>query len=99
GTCLNAAPMGKQPRMADESPTLDLIERLAAAPDRMTFDALQRVIGLPEGQLRGRLAQLVARGWVEAADDGRSYAIVVGALRPGHPVRAKPARRRREPAP
>jgi len=69
--------------MPDESPTLDLIERLAAAPDRMTFDALQRLIGLPEVVLRGRLEQLVARGWVDADADGRSFAIGVGALRPG----------------
>ncbi|GAA2383993.1 IclR family transcriptional regulator [Dactylosporangium salmoneum] len=69
--------------MADESPTLDLLERLAAAPDRMTFDALVRQIGLPEGVLRGRLKRLVDRGWVEADADGASYAIGVGALRPG----------------
>ncbi|WP_432825339.1 IclR family transcriptional regulator [Dactylosporangium sp. CA-092794] len=69
--------------MADESPTLDLLERLAAAPDRVTFDALVRQLGLPEGVLRGRLDRLVARGWVEADPEGTSYAIGVGALRPG----------------
>jgi DNA-binding IclR family transcriptional regulator len=69
--------------MATESPTLDLLERLAAASDRMTIDALVRQLGLPEGVLRGRLAHLVARGWVETDADGRSYAIGVGALRPG----------------
>jgi DNA-binding IclR family transcriptional regulator len=69
--------------MADDSPTLDLLERLAAAPDRLTFDALLRQAGLPEGVLRGRLAHLVARGWVDADADGASYAIGVGALRPG----------------
>ncbi|MFI5915225.1 IclR family transcriptional regulator [Dactylosporangium sp. NPDC051541] len=68
--------------MADESPTLDLLERLAAAPDRMTIDALCRQIGLPEPLVRGRLAQLVARGWVDADAEGRSYSIGVGALRP-----------------
>jgi len=68
--------------MAHESPTLDLIERLAAAPDRMTVQALSRQLGMPEALLRGRLAQLVARGWVEADADGASYAIGVGALRP-----------------
>ncbi|MGI5242861.1 IclR family transcriptional regulator [Dactylosporangium sp. CA-139066] len=69
--------------MANESPTLDLLERLAAAPDRMTLDALVRQIGLPEAVLRGRLDHLVARGWVEADADGRFYTIGVGALRPG----------------
>ncbi|MFG2042016.1 IclR family transcriptional regulator [Dactylosporangium sp. NPDC048998] len=69
--------------MADESPTLDLLERLAAAPDRMTFDALLRQVGLPAGVLRGRLERLIARGWVEADADGMSFAIGVGALRPG----------------
>jgi DNA-binding IclR family transcriptional regulator len=69
--------------MANESPTLDLLERLAAASDRMTFDALVRLLGLPAGVLRGRLEHLVARGWVETDADGRSYAIGVGALRPG----------------
>src|SRR6185369_14727522 len=69
--------------MPPESPTLDLLERLAAAPDRMTIDALARQLGLPGGVLRGRLEHLVARGWVEADADGRSYAIGVGALRPG----------------
>ncbi|GAA3288935.1 IclR family transcriptional regulator [Dactylosporangium vinaceum] len=69
--------------MADESPTLDLLERLAAAPDRMTIDALCRQIGLPEPLVRGRLAHLVARGWVDADAEGVSYAIGVGALRPG----------------
>src|SRR3954471_22379060 len=68
--------------MADESPTLDLLERLAAAPDRMTFDALSRQIGLPEAVLRQRLAHLVARGWVEADPEGMWYAIGVAALRP-----------------
>ncbi|WP_433617239.1 IclR family transcriptional regulator [Dactylosporangium sp. CA-139114] len=68
--------------MADESPTLDLLERLAAASDRMTIDALSRQVGLPEPILRGRLALLVARGWVEADAEGSSYAIGVGALRP-----------------
>ncbi|GGM24781.1 IclR family transcriptional regulator [Dactylosporangium sucinum] len=52
--------------MPDESPTLDLLERLAAASDRMTFDALLRQVGLPEKVLRGRLKQLVDRGWVDA---------------------------------
>jgi DNA-binding IclR family transcriptional regulator len=69
--------------MADESPTLDLLERLSAAPDRMTFEALLRQVGLPEGVLRGRLRHLVARGWVDADAEGTSFAIGVGALRPG----------------
>ncbi|WP_433045384.1 IclR family transcriptional regulator [Dactylosporangium sp. CS-033363] len=68
--------------MADESPTLDLLERLAAASDRMTIDALSRQIGLPEPLLRLRLAKLVARGWVDADAEGMSYAIGVAALRP-----------------
>ncbi|MET7399385.1 IclR family transcriptional regulator C-terminal domain-containing protein [Dactylosporangium sp. NPDC005572] len=52
--------------MPDESPTLDLLERLSAASDRMTFDALLRQVGLPEKVLRRRLQQLVDRGWVDA---------------------------------
>ncbi|GAA2613442.1 IclR family transcriptional regulator [Dactylosporangium fulvum] len=73
--------------MGTESPTLDLLERLAAAPDRMTFDALVRQVGLPPNVLRGRLKQLVDRGWVDArpADglDRATFAIGVAALRPG----------------
>ncbi|MEU7875864.1 IclR family transcriptional regulator [Dactylosporangium sp. NPDC049140] len=68
--------------MAQDSPTLDLIERLAAATDRMTVDALCRHLGLPEPIVRRRLAQLVERGWVEADADGVTYTIGVGALRP-----------------
>jgi DNA-binding IclR family transcriptional regulator len=68
--------------ITDESPTLDVLERLAAATDRMTFESLLRQLGLPEVVLRGRLRSLVDRGWVDAdADD--SYTIGVRALRPG----------------
>jgi DNA-binding IclR family transcriptional regulator len=76
--------MGKADLMpiTDESPTLDVLERLSAAPDRMTFESLLRQLGLPEGVLRGRLRSLVDRGWVHAEPDD-SYAIGVGALRPG----------------
>ncbi|MET7422021.1 IclR family transcriptional regulator [Dactylosporangium sp. NPDC005555] len=68
--------------MIDESPTLDVLEQLAAATDRVTFESLLRRLGLPEGVLRGRLRSLVERGWVDAEPDD-SYAIGVGALRPG----------------
>jgi DNA-binding IclR family transcriptional regulator len=68
--------------ITDESPTLDVLERLAAATDRMTFESLLRQLGLPEGVLRHRLRSLVDRGWVDAEPDD-SYAIGVGALRPG----------------
>lgn len=68
--------------VTDESPTLDVLERLAAATDRMTFESLLRQLGLPEGVLRGRLRSLVDRGWVDAEPDD-SYTIGVGALRPG----------------
>ncbi|MFC4043605.1 IclR family transcriptional regulator [Dactylosporangium siamense] len=68
--------------IAEDSPTLDVLERLSAATERMTFDSLLRQLGLPEGVLRGRLRSLVDRGWVHAAPDD-SYTIGVGALRPG----------------
>ncbi|WP_327010913.1 IclR family transcriptional regulator [Dactylosporangium sp. NBC_01737] len=68
--------------ITDDSPTLDVLERLSAATDRMTFESLLRQLGLPEGVLRGRLRSLVDRGWVHAAPDD-TYTIAVGALRPG----------------
>lgn len=69
-------------RVTDDSPTLDVLERLSAATDRVTFESLLRQLGLPEGVLRGRLRKLVDRGWVVAEPDD-SYAIGVVALRPG----------------
>ncbi|MFF5228536.1 IclR family transcriptional regulator [Dactylosporangium sp. NPDC000521] len=69
-------------RVSDESPTLDVLEQLSAATDRVTFESLLRQLGLPEGVLRGRLRSLVDRGWVVAEPDD-SYAIGVVALRPG----------------
>ncbi len=76
--------MGKLDRMpiTEDSPTLDVLERLSAATDRMTFESLLRQVGLPEGVLRGRLRSLIDRGWVHAEPDD-SYTIGVGALRPG----------------
>jgi DNA-binding IclR family transcriptional regulator len=68
--------------ITDDSPTLDVLERLSAGTDRMTFESLLRQLGIPEGILRGRLRSLVDRGWVVAEPDD-SYAIGVGALRPG----------------
>ncbi|MFC5006555.1 IclR family transcriptional regulator [Dactylosporangium cerinum] len=68
--------------IAEDSPTLDVLERLSAATERMTFESLLRQLGVPEGVLRRRLRSLVDRGWVHAAPDD-SYTIGVGALRPG----------------
>lgn len=74
----NASPMP----VTEDSPTLDVLERLSAATDRMTFDSLLRQLGLPEGVLRSRLRSLIDRGWVDAEPDD-TYTIGVGALRPG----------------
>jgi DNA-binding IclR family transcriptional regulator len=48
--------------------TLDVLEALAAAPDRPTLGELARRLGIPKSSLHGVLHTLLARGWVRADD-------------------------------
>jgi DNA-binding IclR family transcriptional regulator len=61
--------------------TIDLLEVLAEASERLTLTQLQHRLGIPKSSLHGLLITLVARGWVD--EGGGGYGIGLRALRTG----------------
>lgn len=63
--------------------TLDVLEALAASPDRPTLGELARRLGIPKSSLHGVLRTLQARNWVRADETGTRFGLGLRALRVG----------------
>lgn len=63
--------------------TLDVLEALAAAPDRYSLVELARVLRIPKSSLHGILRTLIQRGWVEADATGTRFGLGLRALQVG----------------
>ncbi|MFV2103667.1 IclR family transcriptional regulator [Micromonospora sp. LOL_024] len=74
---------GGAPRVKSADRTVELLELLAAMPDRRTLVELARDLGIPKSSMYGLLRTLVQRGWVETDTGGSRYGLGVQALRTG----------------
>ncbi|MEV7230250.1 IclR family transcriptional regulator [Polymorphospora sp. NPDC051019] len=63
--------------------TLDVLEALAASPERRSLVDLARTLGIPKSSLHGILRTMVQRGWVEADGTGTRFGLGVRALQVG----------------
>ncbi|WP_428962161.1 IclR family transcriptional regulator [Micromonospora fluostatini] len=70
-------------RVKSADRTVELLELLAASPDRRTLVDLARDLGIPKSSMHGLLRTLVQRGWVETDSAGLRYGLGVQALRTG----------------
>ena len=68
------------PAVKSAARTLEVLERLAAAPERPTLGQLARDLGIPKSSLRAILQTLEGRGWVEADATGTRFGLGVRAL-------------------
>jgi DNA-binding IclR family transcriptional regulator len=66
--------------------TLDVLEALAAAPEKPTLGELARNLGIPKSSLHGVLRTLQARGWVRVDETGTRFGLGLRALRVGAAV-------------
>lgn len=60
--------------------TLEILERLAAAPDRCSLGELARDLKIPKSSLHGILRTMAQRGWVETDSSGLRFGLGVRAL-------------------
>ena len=74
---------GGLPPIKSADRTVELLELLAAIPDRRTLVELARDLSIPKSSLHGLLRTLVHRGWVETDTAGLRYGLGVRALRTG----------------
>lgn len=74
---------GSVPRVKSADRTVELLELLAASPDRRTLMELARDLGIPKSSMHSLLGTLVKRGWVETDSAGLRYGLGVQALRTG----------------
>jgi DNA-binding IclR family transcriptional regulator len=63
--------------------TLDVLEALAAAPNRPSLGDLARSLDIPKSSLHGILRTMVRRGWVEADETGTRFGLGLRALQVG----------------
>ena len=68
------------PAVKSAARTLEVLERLAAAPERPTLGQLARDLGIPKSSLRAILQTLEGRGWVETDATGSRFGLGVRAL-------------------
>jgi len=68
------------PAVKSAARTLEILERLAAAPERPTLGQLARDLGIPKSSLRAILQTLEGRGWVETDATGSRFGLGVRAL-------------------
>jgi DNA-binding IclR family transcriptional regulator len=62
---------------------LDVLEALAAGPDRPALGELARRLGIPKSSLHGVLRTMLARGWVRTDATGTRFGLGLRALRVG----------------
>jgi DNA-binding IclR family transcriptional regulator len=60
--------------------TLEILETLAAAPNRLSLGGLARTLSIPKSSLHGILRTMVQRGWVETDQTGLLFGLGVRAL-------------------
>ena len=68
------------PGVKSAARTVEILERLAAAPERPTLGQLARDLGIPKSSLRAILQTLQGRGWVETDATGARFGLGVRAL-------------------
>lgn len=74
---------GGAPRVKSADRTVELLELLAASPDRRTLVELSRDLEIPKSSMHGLLHTLVQRGWVETDTAGSRYGLGLQALQTG----------------
>jgi DNA-binding IclR family transcriptional regulator len=62
---------------------LDVLEALAASPDRRSLVDLARDLAIPKSSLHGILRTMLRRGWVEADETGTRFGLGLRALHVG----------------
>lgn len=62
---------------------LEVLEALAASPQRRSLVDLSRALGIPKSSLHGILRTMMQRGWVETDDTGTRFSLGVRALQVG----------------
>jgi DNA-binding IclR family transcriptional regulator len=62
---------------------LDVLEALAAAPNRRSLGDLARTLDIPKSSLHGLLRTMVRRGWVVADETGTRFGLGLRALQVG----------------
>ncbi|WP_211300054.1 IclR family transcriptional regulator [Haloactinopolyspora alba] len=60
--------------------TLEILEVLADAPERIGLGHLARTLSIPKSSLHGILRTMVRRGWVETDDSGQLFGLGVRSL-------------------
>lgn len=60
--------------------TLEILETLAAARDRLSLGVLARNLGIPKSSLHSILRTMQSRQWVESDADGRYFGLGIKAL-------------------
>jgi DNA-binding IclR family transcriptional regulator len=68
------------PAVKSAARTLEILELLAASPERPTLGQLARDLGIPKSSLRAILQTLEGRGWVETDATGARFGLGVRAL-------------------
>ncbi|WP_326555257.1 IclR family transcriptional regulator [Micromonospora sp. NBC_01813] len=63
--------------------TLEVLEALAAAPERQSLGDLARLLEIPKSSLHGILRTMTQRGWVETDPTGTRFGLGVRALQVG----------------
>jgi DNA-binding IclR family transcriptional regulator len=71
------------PPVKSAARTLEVLEALAAAPQRRSLVELARALGIPKSSLHGILRTMMRRGWVEADPTGTRFGLGVRALQVG----------------
>ncbi|MFY1633801.1 IclR family transcriptional regulator [Solwaraspora sp. WMMB335] len=77
-----AANEGFQP-VKSAGRTLEVLEALAATPERRSLGELARTLRIPKSSLHGILRTMVQRGWVETDGTGTRFGLGVRALQVG----------------
>ncbi|MDG4769371.1 IclR family transcriptional regulator [Solwaraspora sp. WMMD792] len=77
-----AAQEGFQP-VKSAGRTLEVLEALAATPDRRSLGELARILQIPKSSLHGILRTMMHRGWVETDPTGTRFGLGVRALQVG----------------
>ncbi|WP_433392300.1 IclR family transcriptional regulator [Micromonospora sp. KLBMP9576] len=74
---------GGFPPVKSSTRTLEVLEALAASPQRRSLVDLARALDIPKSSLHGILRTMAGRGWVESDPTGTRFGLGVRALQVG----------------